>query len=505
MTADATSTGTRTCGRGRVVVAATGFGKSHLVERAEIGGLVLRATDLVDDSNAADLSAVACPTVVVESLHRLGPAQQDSLVQALVHHPGTTSFTLVSRSPLTGGLDDTDLAVDRIGPDELRLSAGQLHRLVTLALGRGGDATDEGARHRIVDVLTRLTDGWPALVELALAQGTAPWAHDADPLEWLSRPHGPVTRWVETRLLPSLPDDARRLLLLARDLRPFPRELAAREDHGEAWDLLCDTGVVTAGEEPRVVRLVAACLARRSCPPAGAAGWWASAARHYLEQELPGPALRAARYADDVALCRQVIEEHGDVVIASGWAEELLAAVDTMPTAHLDLRTRILQGHAARIAGRPQQAERVLEAVLVDTASWGEPPPPDLAWRLAAVKYGAAEFRAARELCTGVRIPLPAGEPPAARGMRLATLALTHWMLGDDEAAGRAAAESLASARAGDDEARATAHLAQSLLLDRRPPAQRPRGRAQHRPAVGPRPPDPAHAGEPGRCPPGGR
>lgn len=176
-------------------------------------------------------------------------------------------------------------------------------------------------------------------------------------------------------------------------------------------------------------------------------------------------ALRAARCAGDAGRCRSILEQHGDHVIGTGWAEELIAAVDAMSPAERSQRIRILYGHAARIAGMPYLAEQVLEAVLADALSHGDGPPADLAWRLAAVKYGAADFRAARELCSGGRFELPERETPRDRGMRLATLALAQWALGDDDAAGRAAGEALTAARGADDEALATALLAQAALL----------------------------------------
>ncbi|MFN8193190.1 MAG: BTAD domain-containing putative transcriptional regulator [Nocardioidaceae bacterium] len=348
------------------------------------------------------------------------------------------------------------------GPEDQRIPPTELHGLVRRMLVEATGSADPGTAHRVAEDLQRLTDGWPVLVGLVLEEGGEPWA-TADPVTQLSRRRGPVVRWVESRLLPSLPGPARRLLHLVRDLHPVPSQVL--RDDAATWDLLTGAGVVTHHEdEALVVPLVAACLRDRPAP-ADAAGWWVRAAEDYLAEGRPGPALRAARHAEDHTRCQQIIEQHGDAIVTAGWADELLVAVDSMPAACLDLRTRILHGHAARIAGRHRLADEVLESALADTEAWGEVPPPDLVWRIAAVKYGAASFQAARDLCTGARVPLPADEPSSARAMRLATLALTEWQLGDDEAAGHAAAESLSSARVGDDEARATAYLAQSMLV----------------------------------------
>ena len=319
--------------RCRIVVGATGFGKSHLAHQQEPDARVLRAIDLVDARGTVDLGPLDAPTAIVESLHRLSPDGQASLVRALADHPGTARVTLTGRIPLAAGLHDMDLAVETCGPDELRLSAADLRHLVRTAL----DPADEGTTHRIAEVLGRLTDGWPALVRLALDEGPGPWERGADPTEWLSRPRGRVTRWVETQLLASLPAGARRLLTLGRDLRPFPRALAARGVDGEpsdatAWDLLCDTGVITAAsDEPRVVRLVAACLARAARAPEGASSWWAAASDWYLAHGHPEAALRSARYADDAARCQAILDEYGDDVIAAGGAQEVLTTVAALP------------------------------------------------------------------------------------------------------------------------------------------------------------------------------
>lgn len=182
-------------------------------------------------------------------------------------------------------------------------------------------------------------------------------------------------------------------------------------------------------------------------------------------EDAPVEALRAARCAGDAARCRSLVEEHGDCIIGTGWAEELIAAVDALSPAERSPRTRILYGHAARIAGMPYLAEQVLEAVLAELEEYDERPPPDLAWRLAAVKYGAADFRAARRICLGERFTLPEHEPPRDRAMRLATLALAHWTIGEDTAAEAAATAAREAAARADDEALATALLAQAALL----------------------------------------
>lgn len=459
----APTTGATRSGRCRVVVAATGFGKTRTV-RDEDDAFHVSAGDLVDASGAPRLALLgSADAVVVEALHRVVPEQRGALLHALLARPGTARLTVTSRIPVELDDGETSPRVEHLGPEDLRLSPHEVHRQVRRMLVGATGAADSGVTHRITDTVRRLTDGWPALVRLVLDEGPEPWERGTDPLDDLIRARSRVARWVETQLLPSLPEPARRLLLLARDLHPLPRELAGDD---EAWDLLCDTGVVTlAGDDARVAPLVAACLARRTRPPEGATAWWSGAAQRYLAEGLPGPALRAARYAEDGALSQQIIEAHGDRIIATGWAEELLVAVEGLAPACVDLRTRILHGHAARIAGHHRVAEQLLELALADCEAWGEPPPADLVWRLAAVKYGAADFRAARELCSGGRVPLPSHEPLGARAMRLATLALAEWQLGHDDAAARAAAEALTSARVGDDEARATAHLAQSMLL----------------------------------------
>lgn len=458
----------------RLVTAAAGFGKTTHALGLCPDARVVQASELTAGSPApASLS----DDIVIVGIDRLEAGDRDRLLAEVAANPHISSVVLTSRTPvepIASGGTGTEPLVETDGPDELRLGADQVQSLTRAALAdpasdlEAADRTDEGTIARVVDAVARLTDGWPGVVTLVLEEGRAPWEPSADPLEVLSRPRGRVSRWLESRLLPSLSPACKRLVLLLGDLEPVPRELVSAVEPGleTAWDELAEIGVLTVTEGgARLAPVIGACLSRRSTPPEDGPAWWSAAAERYLELGHPGPALRAARDARDVVACQRIITDHGDRVIASGWARELLTTVDTLPAPYVDLRARILQGHAARLTGQPALAEQVLESVVADCEAWGQVAPPDLAWRLASVEYGAADFRTARDLCTGARIALVADEPPSDRAMRLATLALCEWQLGDDDAAARVVAEALSTAGRGDDQARATALIAQSMLL----------------------------------------
>jgi DNA-binding SARP family transcriptional activator len=327
-----------------------------------------------------------------------------------------------------------------------------------------------GTALRIVETIERITAGNEELVRLVLDEGPAPWEPGHQAISSLTRPLSRVARWVDETLLPGLPEQAAVLLRLGRDLWPLGRDLIAAlpapdppYDLMSAYDHLAHTGLITTNTagEPLIVPLIAACLGRAPAPPRAEA-WWQNASQWYADQGLPGPALRAARYAEDTDRTQELIEAHGDAIIASGWPDDLVAAVDELPPAQTSLRLRILQGHAARISGQPQLADRILSTVSIDTSSWGEAAPDDLAWRLASVAYGRADFKGAIEACTAGRTT---NEPSEDRAMRLATLAMAQWMLGDSDSAARAAAEALAAARTAPDGVLAHTQLAQSLLL----------------------------------------
>ncbi len=343
--------------------------------------------------------------------------------------------------------------------DELRNAVGQ--RLAP---------EQAGTELRILETLARITAGHPELVRLVLDEGPAPWEHGQRAIDTLSRPRSRVSRWVQETLLPRLTDAEGALLRLGRDLWPLSRDLIAAlppadpaYDLIDAHDHLARHGLITANGagEPLIVPLIAACL-RGVAPTPASQAWWQQASQWYAAQGLPGPALRAARYAEDTVRIQELIETHGDQIIASGWPGDLVAAVDELPAAQTSLRLRILQGHAARIGGQSQLADRILTTVSIDSSAWGEAAPDDLAWRLAAVAYGRADFKAAIEACTAGRAT---NEPPEDRAMRLATLAMAQWMLGDTDSAARAAAEAIAAARTAPDGVLAHTQLAQSLML----------------------------------------
>ena len=328
--------------------------------------------------------------------------------------------------------------------------------------------TDAGSERRIAETLHRLTAGWEPLVHRALEDGLEPWETADDPVEVLARAGGPVATWVRATLLPSLSADARRLVALLEGLDPIYRDLveALGRPSPAAYDELVAQQVVTKdrGGQQHVVPVVAACPTE---PDAAAASWLADAARWYVDRDLAGPALRAARRAGDLALVRSLVESVGDRVTAGGGAAEVVRAALLLPPGERSPRLRLRWGQAARVAGDPTTALRVLESVQADLVSAGEEPPPDLVWRLAQVHYGRGDFAMAAAYCRGERLPLSDVENASDHARRLACLSQSVRALGDDARAVAVADEALAVARAdpaAEDDAVALTLLTRAVL-----------------------------------------
>ena len=350
------------------------------------------------------------------------------------------------------------------------LDVGEVRERVRATLGK----RDAGSLDRVADTLHRLSGGWPDLVRSALQDGPGPWDLPDDPVRDLSRPGGPVARWVHDELLARLSPGAGRVVCLLRDLHPCPREMVVTTDPADAasYDELVAAGVLvsTPAHGPHVVPLVAAAVAQSPAPD-GAAGWHSAAAAWYLAADCPGAALRAARYAGDLDLCRRVIETDGDRLVAGGWCAEVLACAALVPEGPASTRARILGGHAARMAGRPQQARRILERALDEHSTTGLPVPPDVLWRLGHVYYGLGEHSRAIDCCRGTVVPLDPDEPPEHRARRLACLSSSLRARGDTAAAIAAAQDAVAAAQEPGsrgrevDAALATARLAHAVLM----------------------------------------
>ena len=348
------------------------------------------------------------------------------------------------------------------------VSPAEVRSLAQGALG----PTPAGALETIGSTLYRLCGGWQPLVEQALRCGTDPWEADEDPLARLSRIDSPLTRWVEQHLLPALPAEGARMLGLARDLEPFPRELVADlcPVAVPAYDDLCERALVgpNARGDPRVVPLIAAVVSRRHVAEGGA-DWYARAASWYLTADLPGSALRAARYSGDPGRYGSIIERFGDVLIGSGWSREILECMAALSRTALSVRSRMIWGHAARVAGCPQKAVQILEDVLDDLNEVGEAPPSDLAWRLAQCYYGQGDHVRAAACGRGALVALADPEPASDRARRLACLSSTLRASGDIPAAVQAADDAVASvdecSLAEEASARTTARLARAVLM----------------------------------------
>jgi DNA-binding SARP family transcriptional activator len=329
--------------------------------------------------------------------------------------------------------------------------------------------TDTGALQRIAEALHRLTGGWESLVDAVLLEGGEPWALPDDPVEHLARPGGRVAACVEEHLLGDLDEETRTLLGQLAGLRPLPRALVAdlAPCRLAGYDELVARGLIGADSDglPQLVPLVSAVLLS---PAPDRRDWLDRCARWFEQAGRPGAALHAALLADDRARCARLVEAHGDEIATTGWARDVIAALPSPPDAS-SARLLARWGHAARVSGRPLLAERALEQVVARAAAEGEPCSADVTWRLAQVKYGRGDLRAAVRLCRSGPDPRVT-ETVDDRTFRLAGLSVALRALGELDDARRAAEEAVRAVRdhvdAVGDAPAAMALMVQGLLLD---------------------------------------
>lgn len=452
----------------RLLVAAAGYGKTTTLRRwfPQAASCWYRATTSDQLIEFLRHPARTEPRpIVVDDLPQLPPDAVQRLVQAVDELPPAATVVLAARWPIAA-LAPRWLGRGvwaESGPAELRLPAGRVAELLDAEYG----LADADLARRVHDA----TGGWPALVHMAgetlLTDGVP-----AGPLApALARPGSPLATYLADEILAGLPQDALRLLRHAGTLVPLTADLCRTLGHRRAAEmlrLLGRVGVVTRtappvavcggpGPQERVVPVVAEVARhgrRRSATATAATA--ATAARWYAQSGPPLAAARAFRQAGDLAAGAQILDRHGDALLAAGHAEAVAELLTELPAALLTRRLRLLLGDARRAASDLDAAAREYARVADAQPEWDAA----VAWRIGRVHHQRGDARGA--LRAFARCPVP---PPDADGaLLLAYTAHAHALAGDADTATGYAQRAVALARdVDDDDALATAYASVGL------------------------------------------
>jgi DNA-binding SARP family transcriptional activator/ATP/maltotriose-dependent transcriptional regulator MalT len=461
----------------RVVVAAAGYGKTTALRgwfRADArwhrGGTAgtavrdapLRHADRLARTLAEDARDGA-RAIVVDDLPRLPADALRTLLSACAELPDTVSVALSSRWPLApaaprlgrGGWTE-------FGPADLALSEDQVADLLADEYGLADPELPERVR--------QATGGWPVLVHLAAETLRRDGVPHGSLLPVLCEPGGPVTSYLAEEVVPTLVPEALRLLRHVGDLAPVSAGLCRALGHRRAAEtvrLLGRTGLLAgsmatgpgAQADVRVVPVVAEAVRRDRGGAQRAARSAAAAARWYDENGPPVAAARAFHRAGDRARCADVLDRHGDAMLAAGHARAVAELVSGLDDGLRTRRLRLLHGDALRAVGELVAAARLYEEVAA-----GEPErDAGLAWRMGRIHYQRGDARAAL-----ADYALGRGAPDApADAALLATWTAHARLLAGDPAAALADARRAVSLalRPGGEPALGTAHLGVALCL----------------------------------------
>jgi DNA-binding SARP family transcriptional activator len=483
--------GTELGGDCTVIVAAAGYGKTTAVRRW-LGDVPARwvagalPTDLADEPG----------WVVVDDLPGLAGAD----LRAALARRGAARLVLVFRwPPAAASRAGTPAAVSRAATREVAAPDLALTPAATAGVLRREYRLDEELAARVHD----LTGGWAALVHAAgerLAI-TGPQPAGDGLAATLAAPGTAVATFLDKHVLTPLPGAVARLLRDAAHLDAAGLNLAGLNAAGpdaaglntvdedllraaghrrpeRVLAVLRRAGLVTG--RPGAARLVplVAVVARDRWPLAaadadrlfGAAGDWY--AGHGRPEAAIGAYHRCGRGAPAAALLRV----HGPAWVIRGGAPTIAAAIAALDPADRDRDLRMLYGEALTVLGDDDRAL----AELSELAGPAGPLPAGLAWRLGAVHYLRGDPGAATATFARGRTAEPA---TAADAMLLAWDATARWMSGDEATCGDLARRALRVAdAAGDDRARAAAHVA--LALHAMLAGDRPGNAAHHEHAL---------------------
>jgi DNA-binding SARP family transcriptional activator len=441
-----------------VVLAAAGYGKTTAV-RGWLGDRAVRWLRGPECSGDPALTVADGQMVVIDDAHLIprGP-------MSVALGPGARAV-LITRRPLPPDtLAWTDSPPVEIGPAQLALPAEAAVSLLRRTFGI--EDTDLARR------MTRLTGGWPALVEMLAAAlvagpGGAAVVSD-DQLVSLATAGSPLADFVLTEVLAEQAAAARRLLTDAVHLGSITADLAAELGHRRPRPAIAELarlGIVSplapGHASFRPVPLLAAIIgSTRPRPDAERrhrlliAADWCHRARQTADE------LRMRVAAGDHDGCARLLTEHGSRLVAAGAAPDVLAAIAALPPDLGDGRWDLLRAEALDVTGDSADAVEIYASLA------GRRPtlPPGLAWRYGAAVYMWREPRDALDVLRRGQIN---GGDTADEAMLLAWTASAHWLGGDLAACRDHATSALRVARAADDKrALAAAHVALGLCAD---------------------------------------
>jgi DNA-binding SARP family transcriptional activator len=432
-------------GRVTVVLGAAGYGKTTAVRRwlgeRPASWLDGAALDGVERIVIADHA-----TTVIDDAHRLAASP---LIGVVAPH---ARVVLIGRRPV--GWAPNPRA--EIGPARLALP---VHDVGVLLRERYGVENPEVAPR-----VHRLTDGWPALVEL-IAAGCAQAPHsDQELLAMLAAPGTPLEQYTRAEVLADLP--GRRLLADVAGLGSMSVDLAGELGHrrpeaalSELTRLgLCLPSPIKQGWYRTVPALAAVLRSgtgrRREQRVVGVAAGW------HRREGRPMEALRLRRQSADHAGCVEILATDGADLLAGGEARAVAEAVRALPAALRDRRTELLLAQALEMTGDSAGAVAVYAAL----AGSEERLAPGLAWRYGVALYLWVDPAAALAV---FRRGVLSAEDTADEALLLGWSAAAHWLAGDLPACRDFAERAQRAATAADDRrALATAYVALALCAN---------------------------------------
>jgi DNA-binding SARP family transcriptional activator/tetratricopeptide (TPR) repeat protein len=398
--------------------------------------------------------------LVLDDLHEIGPGDPAArLVEGLVRvAPPLLHVVISSRTP-------APFRVERLR------GRGQLLEIDGSTLAFTDEETaavlqtvlGTGEAH-LAEVLHAAVQGWPAAARLAgEALRAVPPAERDTRLRRALRPGGPVFDYLAEEVFGSEPDDVRRLVAVAAVLPAVSADLCADLGlpAGEALDGLEARGFVASDENGESYRLHPLlrdfALARLALDPDDRAALVVGAAHWSAEQGQDREALALFRQAGATDEVAGLLVRRGPAMVARGDAEEVVAAIGTLPGELRDDAIEQLDGEARQVLGDWEGARACFERLVGDG-----PIPAAIAWRLGLIHYVRGELA---EAVTTYRRGVIDGERPAEEARLLAWWSSAHWLRGEFDVARELAARALTGAKAAaDDRALAVAHTVLAML-----------------------------------------
>ena len=402
-------------------------------------------------------------TLVLDDFQELGPADPGTwLVEALGRQaPAHLHLVIATREALpfsierlrgqgqAAVLSGTALAFDR----------GEVAALLEAGLGSADEA--------VVDELVRVTNGWPAVVRLAMeALVDVPPADRAAAAQRFLRPAGAIYTYLAEEVLGRAAPEVRELL---ETVAPLPRFNA---------DLCGTLGI--AEPDAAIHSLEARGL---FVQPLGEGGWFtlhplirghllgrpdatgrrasscASAARWFEAAGLHRDAIAAWTSIGAHAEVAAILEARGSELLVRGDIETVGMATAGLPA---ELRTPAIErvdGEARQVRGDWEGALRCFRAI----APPGSEIDPGVAWRMGLIHHLRGELGEA--LATYARGRVDAAEDIGDVSLLRSWTAAAHWLRGDPEACRVEAAAALRDAvESGDDHVLAAAYTIAAMV-----------------------------------------